>query len=127
MAAAPPALSRPPQAPEVTDQQGPVSQFVSGYQPDESQSGPPPLKLAEQKLSEVAMGLRDVARILVMSKPALMPVLQKMIQAGSMLMNEISKANPQKQQGQPGPPTAGPPAEGPQGAPPGEGMSPGMG
>jgi len=69
------------------------------------QVGPPPLALVEQKLNQVASDLRDVAKVLVMSKPALMPVLQKMIQAGAMLMQEINAA---KQQGQPQQPS-GPP------------------
>ncbi len=65
------------------------------------------MALVEQKLNQVAGELRDVARILMMSKPALMPVLQKMIQAGAMLMQEINKAKPQGQQPT-GPPQAQP-------------------
>lgn len=102
-----PPMSEPPTAPAVAAQQGgPVGQYLSNYQPSGSgQVGPPPLALVEQKLNQVASDLRDVAKVLVMSKPALMPVLQKMIQAGAMLMQEINTA---KQQGQPQQPS-GPP------------------
>lgn len=55
------------------------------------------MALVEQKLNSVATDLRDVAKVLVMSKPALMPVLQKMIQAGAMLMQEITKDKQQVQ------------------------------
>ena len=59
-----------------------------------------PMQMVEQVLNDIALKLRDVARILIMSKPMLMPVLQKMIQSGSMLMDEIQKVNSgQDQQG----------------------------
>ena len=71
------------------------------------------MALVEQKLNQVATELRDVAKVLVMSKPALMPVLQKMIQAGAMLMQEISKS---KQEGQPQQPSGPPQPPGGEGA-----------
>lgn len=103
-------MSQPPTAPAVAAQQGgPVGQYLKNYQPQDGQNsvGPPPMALAEQKLNSVASDLRDVAKVLVMSKPALMPVLQKMIQAGAMLMQEITKDKMQAQ-GQPAQPS-GPP------------------
>lgn len=103
-----PPMTAPPTAPAVASQQGPVSQYLTNYQPSGEQAvGQPPMALVEQKLNQVAGELRDVARILMMSKPALMPVLQKMIQAGAMLMQEINKAKPQGQQPT-GPPQAQP-------------------
>jgi len=70
------------------------------------------MALVEQKLNQVASDLRDVAKVLVMSKPALMPVLQKMIQAGAMLMQEITKDNQQAQPQQPSGPPEAPGGEG---------------
>lgn len=109
-ALAQPPMSEPPTAPAVASQQGgPVGQYLQNYKSQDGQgpAGAPPMALVEQKLNGVASELRDVAKVLVMSKPALMPVLQKMIQAGAMLMQEVNK---DKQQGQ----TQGPPQSGPQ-------------
>ncbi len=101
-----PPMQEPPTAPAVAAQQaGPSGQYMQNYQGSGGEAGPPPMALVEQKLNGVASELRDVAKVLVMSKPALMPVLQKMIQAGAMLMQEVNK---DKQQGQ-GPQPSGPP------------------
>lgn len=102
-------MQEPPTAPAVAAQQGgPSSQYMQNYQASGGgQAGPPPMALVEQKLNGVASELRDVAKVLVMSKPALMPVLQKMIQAGAMLMQEVNK---DKQQGQ-GQQPSGPPQQ----------------
>lgn len=110
-ALASPPMAEPPTAPAIAAQQGgPVGQYLKNYQPQEGQNSvaPPPMALVEQKLNQVATELRDVAKVLVMSKPALMPVLQKMIQAGAMLMQEVNK-DKQQGQGQQQPPPSGPP------------------
>ena len=113
-----PPMQEPPTAPAVAAQQGgPVGQYLSNYQPSgDGQAGPPPMALVEQKLNQVATELRDVAKVLVMSKPALMPVLQKMIQAGAMLMQEIGKSKQEGQQPQPSGPPQPPGGEGAQAA-----------
>ena len=99
-----PPISAPPTAPSVAAQQGgPMSQFLAAQQQGNPQ-GAPPLALVQQKLNESAAALKDVARVLIMSKPALMPILQKMIQAGSMLMDAV---NQELQGGQAAPPPAG--------------------
>ena len=102
----PPPIYAPPTDPAVAGQQaGPMAQFMAKQQgggPGADQGGPPqppPLMMVEQVMNQVALQLRDVARVLLMSKPMLMPILQKMIQAGSMLMDEIQKTNGQGQQG----------------------------
>lgn len=101
-------MQEPPTAPAVAAQQGgPSSQYMQSYQGG-GQAGPPPMALVEQKLNGVASELRDVAKVLVMSKPALMPVLQKMIQAGAMLMQEVNKDKQQGQGQQPSGPPQGP-------------------
>lgn len=61
------------------------------------------MALVVQKLNSIASDLKEVAKLLVNTKPNLMPVLQKMLQAGSMLMSEIQSAQKGQQQGQPGP------------------------
>lgn len=101
-----PPMQEPPTAPAVAAQQGgPTSQYMQNYQPQGGQVGPPPMALVEQKMNGVATELKDVAKLLVMSKPALMPVLQKMIQAGAMLMQEVQKDKQSAQGQQPsGPP-----------------------
>jgi len=120
-AAAPPTLDAPPQAPGVTDQQagpedqqqGPSAQFIQ-WQDSGNQ-------LVEQKLNKVAADLKDVAKVLVQSKPNLVPLLQRSLQALSMLMNEIQqgkqqqgkagmqRSTPEPQSGQEGPDQGAPP------------------
>lgn len=121
----PPPLSAPPVPPDIAGQQGPVSNYVANFNGGgQSALQQSPLLLAQSKLQEIAVNLKDIARVLIMSKPALMPVLQKMVEAGSMLMDEVQKGLPQ---GQPsgGPDSGGPPPEAPGSAgAPGEGGSP---
>lgn len=66
------------------------------------------MALVEQKLNSIAADLKEVAKILVSSKPNLMPVLQKMVEAGKMLMSEVQSSKPQAQQGMAGQPRGGP-------------------
>lgn len=115
---APPPVSAPPTSPDVAQQQGPISQFLrqGGDQQVQNFS---PLALAEQRLNQVALAMRDVAKVLVNIKPELMPVWEKMMQAGTMLLGEIQKAS--QGQGPQGPPAGAPPDQdtGPeQGQPP---------
>ena len=120
--AAPPSLASPPTSPDVAEQQSPTAQFAQGYQPQVGEGGAnSAMELAAQNLNQVASLLKDVAKVLVTSKPNLMPILQRMVQAGSMLMNEVQSNKPGSQVGQAGvqrqpPETAGAGPEG--GAPP---------
>lgn len=103
VATPPPSLSAPPTAPEVSEQQGPIAQFVQNRESPQDQQAPGPgnaMALVSQKLNQVASSLKEVAKILVTNKPTLMPVLEKMLQAGSMLMNEVQSGMPQSQTGQ---------------------------
>lgn len=104
--AAPPlTLSAPPTAPEVTEQQGPTAEFVQNRQSPQGEQAPGPANAAgliEQKLNQVAAMLKEVAKMLVTNKPDLMPILEKMLQAGSMLMNELQQSMPKNQAGQAG-------------------------
>lgn len=54
------------------------------------------MALVAQKLDQVAPSIMDVARIIQTSKPALMPILQKAIQALTMISTEAKKASPQR-------------------------------
>lgn len=88
------------------------------------------MSLVTQKLNQVASTLKDIAKVLAMTKPNLLPLLEHMVKAGSGLMNEIQGAQPQAPGQQQGPPGASqrppePPAP-PQGGGPPEGAMPGM-
>jgi hypothetical protein len=98
-AAAPPSLESPPASPEVTGQQaGPSAQFIQGQGP--GGQGSSASALALQKLNQVASDLKEVAKVLVQAKPNLVPLLQRSLQALSMLTNELMQG--QQQMGQPG-------------------------
>jgi hypothetical protein len=97
--AAPPSLDTPPTSPDVSDQQGPIAQFVQGQGQPGGQGGNA-TALLSQKLNQVASELKEVAQILNTTKPNLMPILQNMLRAGSMLMSEIQADK--KQGGQAG-------------------------
>lgn len=103
--AAPPALDNPPISPDVEDQQSPVSQYIQNQQGEGGQAQGPGANagaLVEQKMNQVAGILKEVAQLLVNFKPHVMPVLQKGVQALSMVMNEVQTSKQQAQQGQPG-------------------------
>jgi hypothetical protein len=117
-AAAPPTLEAPPVAPEVSEQQaGPSAQFIQGQEGGQPGSAS---ALVEQKLNQVASDLKEIAKILVQSKPNLVPLLQRSIQALSMLMNEVQQGK--QQVGQQGVQRQMPAAQGPEG--PEEGSPP---
>lgn len=95
-ASAPPSLDTPPASPEVTGQQaGPSAQFIQGQGGQGSAND-----YAVGKLNQVASDLKDIAKVLVQTKPNLVPLLQRALQALSMLMNEVQSSK--QQMGQPG-------------------------
>jgi hypothetical protein len=121
-------MASPPPPPEVTQQQNPnqVSQFVSGYQqPGAEQPPAAPKELVKQKMQQVAEGLRDVARVLATTDPSLMPILKRMVEAGSMLMQQIEQNQQGQNTGQSSVPRTPPEQAG--GTPQPEGANPGMG
>lgn len=96
--AAPPTLESPPVSPEVAgQQQGPSAQFIQGQPGGQGATAD---NLALQKLNQVASDLKEVAKVLVQSKPNLVPLLQRSLQALSMLTNELMAGK--QQMGQPG-------------------------
>lgn len=50
-----------------------------------------------QRLTEIASLLKDVADVLAVTKPSMMPILEVMINAGSSLMNEVQGMAPAAQ------------------------------
>lgn len=88
-------LTGPPPSPDIAAQQSPgqLSQYLSGYQPGGGQPQQPtgPGDLIRQKMSDVAMGLRDVAQVTATMAPALMPLIKRMVEAGSMFMNQLEQ------------------------------------
>ena len=114
IATQPPPVTAPPTAPEVSQQQGPISRFIQQQDPTGGQgqgqdaANFSAMGLVEQRLNQVALLMRDVAKVLVTAKPELMPVWEKMMQAGTMLLGEVQKAGGGQQQG---PPQGAPPAQ----------------
>lgn len=106
----------PPLPPDVVQQQAPAPlRFMqqagsasNGQAQQFNQSA-----FLEDRLNQMAGLMKDVADVLVITKPALMPILQKMIQAGSAIMSEIKTSNdggdqPSPQDSQPPPQFAKP-------------------
>ncbi len=83
-----PGAQGPPVAPDVTAQQMPP---MSAFAGQGGQTAPqnPQSDFLVAKLNEVAASLTDVAKIVSQTNPELMPIVQKMAQAGAMLMNEV--------------------------------------
>jgi len=67
-----------------------------------------PMKYVQTLLDEIASSLMKVAQVVGQSKKELMPIVQKMAEAGSMLQNEIQAKGPQQQTAQVPPQAEGP-------------------
>lgn len=92
---APPPAQGPPTAPPVRDQQmPPMSVFAGGPAPGVSPAldQPTGMNFAETEMAAIAEKLVNVAKVLESDSPQLMPILKKMVEAGSMLMNELQVA-----------------------------------
>lgn len=74
------------------------------------QSGADPNKFAMDQLNQIAALLSTVAKTLGQGRKELMPLVQKMAEAGSMLTNELQSNNPAQAQPSPDNP---PQAQGP--------------
>lgn len=105
----------PPISPDVLMQQMPPMQAYSqqGAQmmtPD--QNGVPggdQTAFAKSELDKIAASLMNVAKVLGETRKELLPLVQKMAEAGSMLSNELQTANQPPVGEQPEPNPAGPP------------------
>ena len=108
--------SGPPTSPDVLRQQlPPMAQYAQQGQEllgGASANGQPsaePSEYAKSELDKIAASLMNVAKVIGQTKPELMPLVQKMAEAGSMLSNELQAQNPET--GAPaGPPSAETPA-----------------
>lgn len=67
-----------------------------------------PMKFVQTLLDEIASNLMKIAQIIGQSRKELMPIVQKMAEAGSMLTNEIQSKGPQQQTAQVPPQAEGP-------------------
>jgi hypothetical protein len=84
----------PPVDPNVAAQQMPsMGQFAG--QMGGQQGGDPAMDFLVSKMNEIAASLTDVAKVISQRKPALMPIIQKMAQAGSMIMSEVQSGQQQ--------------------------------
>lgn len=110
--------SGPPPSPDVMAQQMPPMSQYAGQADQMLGAGQPgqqadPIEFAKSKLDGIANDLMTVAKVLGEVKPELMPIVQKMAQAGSQLTSELESGNaPQNE-----PPPTGTPAQanGPEG------------
>lgn len=120
-------LSSPPPPPDVVAQQNPgmVSQFVQGYQPGMEAAPSAPRDLIRQRMMGIAEGLRDVARVIATTDPSLMPILKRMVEAGSMLMNSLDQSEQETRSGSASVQRVPPEPVGPTGL--AEGAQPGLG
>jgi hypothetical protein len=95
--------SMPPLPPDVTAQQAPpIGQFAQGQQggpaatPDPSMGDGASMGFVGDQMNQIAQLLTKVVKVVEVARPELMPILQRMAQMGSMLMNEIqSSKSPQ--------------------------------
>lgn len=108
-----PVAGVPPVSPDVMAQQMPpmaayadqARGMIGGGASAESQD---PMKYVQTLLDEIASSLMKVAQVVGQSKKELMPIVQKMAEAGSMLSNEIQSKAPQQQTAQTPPQAEGP-------------------
>ncbi len=88
-----PQSSAPPPSPDVMRQQlPPMSQFGgAGSQMLSGQPAQPdPKQFAMSELNEIKGRLMNVVKVLSQTNPELMPIIQKMAEAGSALENELT-------------------------------------
>ena len=107
----------PPMSPDVLQQQmPPMSQYspqadaMLGAKP-EDQMGADPSAFAKKELDDIAAKLMNVAKVLSQTKKELMPLVQKMAEAGSMLSNELQSAQAPDPQAAGGPPQSEQPGD----------------
>lgn len=109
-----PVAGTPPVSPDVMAQQmPPMAAYADqargmvggGGAAAESQD---PMKFVQTLLDDIASNLMKVAQVVGQSKKELMPIVQKMAEAGSMLSNEIQTQMPQQQTAQTPPQAEGP-------------------
>lgn len=105
-----PGQSGPPVSPDVASQQmPPMAAFAGQGQGQAPTQANPQSDFLLAKLNEVAASLTDVAKIVSQTNPELMPIVQKMAQAGAMLMSEVQSQGggqslaPGNQEGTPAP------------------------
>lgn len=108
-----PVGSAPPVSPDVMVQQMPPMAayadqgrgMIGGGGAGESAD---PMKFVQSLLDEIAERLMKIAQVVGQSKKELMPIVQKMAEAGSMLMNEIQPKGQEQQTAQVPPQAEGP-------------------
>ena len=110
----------PPTSPDVMAQQmppmsayGPQGEQMLNGAAGGDQSGADPTAFAKKELDDIAAKLMNVAKVLSQTKKELMPLVQKMAEAGSMLSNELQTMGvpPPEPQAAAGPPSAEQPGE----------------
>ncbi len=90
-----PTPANPPIPPSIAAQQVPMAQYAQA----QAQGGGPgtgqeqsSMALVQSLLTGVGQDLERVAKVLVIDKPELIPILKESVNALSMLNNEVSKS-----------------------------------
>lgn len=111
----------PPVSPDVMQQQMPPMSAYSeqgaqmmANKPEDAMSADP-TAFAKSELDKIAASLMNVAKVLSQTKKELMPLVQKMAEAGSMLSSELTTNNPDAPQEAAGSPAGPPQAQDPSG------------
>ena len=111
--------SGPPMSPDVLMQQMPPMSAYSGQasqmlnaRPEDTMSADPSA-FAKSELDKIAASLMNVAKALSQTKKELMPLVQKMAEAGAMLSNELQANNAPPGGGADQSPTGAPQGQGP--------------
>lgn len=93
--------SGPPVSPDVLSQQlppmqnyAPQGEAMLNQASGANQPGADPTQYAKSELDKIAAALMNVAKVISQTKKELMPLVQKMAEAGSMLSNELQAQNP---------------------------------
>lgn len=91
-----PSPANPPVSPSIAAQQVPMAQYAQaqaqqggGVGTGQSQSS---MALVQSLLTGVGQDLERVAKVLVVDKPELIPILKQSVSALSMLMDEVTKS-----------------------------------
>lgn len=87
----------PPQLRQQAAPQNPVMQYAQG---NGGAAGAGPEQFSadaflQERLSQVASLMKEIADVLAVSKPSLMPILQVMVEAGSSMMKGIQANAPE--------------------------------
>lgn len=86
-----PSPANPPVSPSIAAQQVPMAQYAQA-QAQGSGQGQASMALVQSLLTGIGQDAERVAKVLVVDKPELIPILKQAVSALSMLMDEVTKS-----------------------------------